>query len=247
LANSHVSISCAYDQCQADIATALTNKYSEGVTIHYKTINDLIFSCDAISSKVIRIRVAGRSSTISAYYGDAWTSGTTITNAVTFLTTVSSLGVPASMNMVLGTSFILLNCLTTNEGTRSELIIVGKATNGDSLVFGLTGRAIASAIVNNICKDITSGINIKIVDFSASFCGVSNYLYKVPLLIADSSSGPLILNTDGSPAGIDDLYMSSYGGVQTGMVLGSNSLLTTCLMYDSATVVRLKTALIAEW
>ena len=134
MANSHVSISCAYDQCQADIATALTNKYSEGVTIHYKTINDLIFSCDAISSKVIRIRVAGRSSTISAYYGDAWTSGTTITNAVTFLTTVSSLGVPASMNMVLGTSFILLNCLTTNEGTRSELIIVGKATNGDSAV-----------------------------------------------------------------------------------------------------------------
>jgi hypothetical protein len=152
------------------------------------------------------------------------------------------------MNMVLGTSFILLNCLTTNKVTNSELIIVGKATNGDSLVFGLTGgSSYALSIINNICKDITSGINIKIVDFSASFCGVSNYLYKVPLLIADSSSGPLILNTDGSPAGIDDLYMSSYGGVQTGMVLGSNSLLTTCVMYDSATVTRLRTALIAEW
>jgi len=248
LANSCVTINAP--TCLEDIATALTNKYGAGVTIYSLTTNltpnYLIFSCAAISSKVIKIAFNPVIGAYSAYYGDAWTSGSTITNQVRFLYSGTATGTLSSFPLVLGDNFILLNSLSSNSNVNSQLSLIAIATNGDSMVFGLTG-----AVDNTIdCagKDISLNLPINIITFGyGGFCGVSNYLYKVPLLIADSSSGTLISNTDGSPAGITDLYVSSYGGVSTAMVLGSNSLLTTCLMYNENTTLKLHTALMAEW
>lgn len=52
-------------------------------TMHFQDSSNLVFSMPSVSNKVIQITMAG--STANIYYGDSWTSGTTLVNKVTVI------------------------------------------------------------------------------------------------------------------------------------------------------------------
>jgi len=245
MANNHITPQLNATYFLSDVATALTAKYSTALTIHYQTTDYLIFSCPAISSKVIKIYYTiGK---VGFYYGDAWTSGSTITNQVTFCLQTYSTYNWTGAEVVLGDSFLLFNLVTATTSVSSKLAIIALDTNGDSVVFGMNGGTSVSALYeNDLCRNITDAKAIMLRTFDDAFLGADNKVYKFPLIITDSS-GVLLLDGEDEPLSITDLYVASYKTSDLSYVIGSNSLITTCHMHNENTSVRLGTGLIAEW
>lgn len=193
-----------------DLANALTAKYEAGVTIHYSDDNQVIFSCPAVSNKVVRIfkeqvyyNTSEHYDRLNCYYGDSYTSGTTMVNSVTFCgSTRSGSTIDASAyidyaDVVLGDQFILI-CFPTD---RSQMCLIGKATNGMFFCIGWN----AESGYNNakaLPTDETKGeIEFPVQGFSYYDSG--NYIIAPVIL---TISGKVQKNIDGSFATIPGLY-----------------------------------------
>lgn len=194
-----------------DLATALTTKYGAGaVTIHYVDDNQVIFSCATLSNKVVRIfkEQIYNSSTnymdkLNATYGDAYTSGTTITNIVTFCgntRTGTGIGGTAYIDyadVVLGDQFLLI-CFPT---IRSQMILIGKATNGMYFCVGWNGEA-GNSSARAFPTDGTKGeIEFPVQGFPYYDSG--KYIISPVIL---TISGKVLKNADDSFATIPGLY-----------------------------------------
>ncbi len=170
----------------SDLSAALVDYYDDGVTIHYAQSGYVIFSCPAVSSKVIR----GYYAQLAFSYGDAWTSGSSITNAVTFHSQNSTI-----FRFVLGDSFIW------GQGTYSGVdypFLIGKTVGGSSLIMG-----------SYRCVNVTSGNNTKPILFGTSFKdGATGKLYKQPVYFAEFS-GALLMNGT-VPDTVPGVYAISY-------------------------------------
>lgn len=113
----------------------------DGVLVHTDSSSLIIFSCSAISDKVIKI--TGFSDLI-AYYGDAY-SGSDITNPVAFGGTTTT-GTTSSVEMVCGDSFILFSIFASTLNHR--LWIIGQLTNNQFACIGFIGTSNATNNVN---------------------------------------------------------------------------------------------------
>ncbi len=163
-----------------DVAAALTDYYGAGVTVHYAQpgYGYVIFTCPQVSSKVIRLYY-----NYSHHYGDAWTSGSNITNAVQFCYMAQA----AISCLVLGDSFIW-GQHTERSGSA---FLIGKTVGGSSLILG-SGTSSSYAK----CINVTTGQNIKPILLGAAFKdGTTGRLYRQPVYFANFTGELLI---DGS-------------------------------------------------
>lgn len=239
MANAYYAVALA--TFIADIKSALQTQYGSGnVTVHYETKNYLIFSCSVISNKVIRIYWSG-SVLANVQYGDAWTSGSTITNGVQFAGYSS--GTASAFHLVLGDSFFLLVWLAATQV--SGVIIIGKMTNDKYICAGLMGQSTYAMYTTS--RNTTDNVSIFPVTFSNGFTGSSSKLYKSQIIYV-RSDGTVEEELGGNIAGITGLYnISYYTGGPSSLVKAANYLITPCNLYMSDAQTYLRTGLLAEW
>jgi len=205
MANSYFAIGLT--SSIAEIAAALTAKYSSGVTIHYTNTSYIVFTCPAISNKVIKIYAPGSSNTPYVYYGDAWTSTTTITNQVVF--TGYQSGTCSGIQLVLGTNFMFFQAFSSAVVIVTAL--VGQLSNGHFVCIGGIGTSNAGYTGSTIGKDITENVDAAIITFATIEIGMDadGYLYKRPVRFK-RVGGVYELNSDGTFATIDGLETVTY-------------------------------------
>lgn len=193
-----------YNTIIAQFDAALTDYYDTGVTVHYTSATTIVFSCAAISDKVIRLDLA--SGGFKYYYGDAWTSRTTITNSVT----VQSVSGTMNTNgyLVLGANFILFVDTTTNH---TAILLIAKASNG-KFVFITTTSSVTATYISSRSSYITdTGTRVyflNTVGLTCEFLHPDGYLPKFPIMLIDTNQHMLI-NNDGSVATIDGIYFTA--------------------------------------
>lgn len=194
----------------SDLANALTTKYGAGVTIHYSDDNQVIFSCPMVSNKVVRIFKEQLYYASNEYmdrlncsYGDSYTSGTTMTSPVTFCgntrsgSSIDAIAYIDYADVVLGDQFILI-CFPT---ARSQMCLIGKATNGMFFCIGWNAEA-GSSSARALPTDGTKGeIEFPVQGFPYYDSG--NYIIAPVIL---TISGKVLKNVDDSFATIPGLY-----------------------------------------
>lgn len=227
MANSYYSINLA--TALADIKSALDAKYT--VTTHYISTTDFVFSCAALSNKVIKLTL--NSSRLLAYYGDDYTSGATITNQVQFSGIYT--GSITEIHLVLGGDTFLL-CAYQGTTVKGVLIVIGKLSNGDYAAGGAVGSA--SNSYNGGCQwvNTTDGVALFPSAFSAAFGSASGKLYSQPLILARADGG-VELNGDGSFASFQDISNASASPGDSTTVLGTGYLLSPAPVYHNGTAI----------
>lgn len=222
----------------SDLKNALINKYGAGVAIYYESTTYLIFSCAAISNKVIKVGT----NSARFYYGDAWSSGTIITNEISFGFMYS--GYIYFADLILGDNFLLIDIASTSTNGNT-LNIVGRMKNGDYMVAGYGHHGVSSG---QYLKQIntTEDAAIQIVTVSHGFRSTTGKLYKQPILITKAAGGEVESNADGSISTIEGLYNISYAGQRTNTV-GTGYIITCGNRYSALSSNELATALFAEW
>jgi hypothetical protein len=234
----------------ANIDAALIDKYGTynvstnptGALIHYSAAAGMVFSCTRLSNKVIK--VLWSASCLLHSYGDAWTSGTTITNEVVFNST-NTTGSSTEIHLVLGDYTYLVALL---QGTHiSRLSLVGKMTNDDYGVLGLDGSSSTTYNTGCIGRNTTDNTAMRPSCWEMPFTAADGKLYKqVPALYVHGGIG-LELNSDGSFAFFQDVYNASYNNTASTLVLGATFLLTTGNMYMDGATLHLRTCLLMEF
>lgn len=238
MANVYTSLPVG-DTCIATIKAALIAQYGVGnVTVHYETTAAFIFSCAEISNKVIRlIKGSSTSGSFTVSYGDSWTSGTTIVNPVTVIT-IGSTVLSSTMDLILGTNYMLLVTLTTVNTAYNNMWLIGKLTNNQFIVAGYGVNSAASFGVTKI----TDGTVIEMFTFVRTFNDATSKLYKQPVMFI-ASTGALLINTDGTAATIDGLFNASQVLPSSLRLVGANSFISP----STYTQPTLATSLLAEW
>lgn len=239
MTNTYYSISPTTDTMLA-IKNALLSKYGAGVTIHFQSATDLVFSCSALSNKVIKINYS--TSRFAFYYGDSWTSGTTLTNSITWV--YYNTGGCVFIDMVLGDNTLMI-CANQGSNTNGTLYIIGKLTNGDYAVFSANGGISSSVYVGYLAKNTTDNVDIYPICFSDAFAASSGKLFKQPLIL-QRSDGAVELNADNTIASFRDIYNCSHALASNVDLVGSNYLMSSAGLFTS-TGKRLWTSIIAEF
>ena len=241
MANMYFKLDCTSKTTFiSSLKNALVTKYGDDVTIHYES-EYLIFSCPAISDKVIRIN------NYQVYYGDSYSSGTAVDNYQRFLFTYSSTYTFIESHLVLGDSFLFMSAFYSSQ-YRNDCIIA-KTIGGKSLICGFTGYD--SNADKNITKDVTNDLQIKFVGYdTAVFCDV-NVPYKSKLLIVypTVTGDNMVRNSDGTEDTIKDLYMSYYRSNLNGFVVTNKALFSNRNMYANSESdgAHLLTSILAEF
>lgn len=193
----HYALGNSASLIREQVASALQDYCGAGVTIHYSSSNDIIFSCSAISDKVVRVSF---SSTSSWLYGDSYVSGTTISNPVEFarIGTV----VPTQAELVLADKFMLL--LTWHGSSAYALTLVGEMTNGDFCVAGFVQTTNSPHYNATHTYNTTQDRELKAIIWNTGFKDANGKLYKQPLMFA-AINGSLEFNGS-NPATIAGVY-----------------------------------------
>lgn len=219
--NVYYGISPSSGQSLVDISTALFNKYGSNVIMHYESGTDLIFSCNLISNKVIKIRVRNAYQPIAFYYGDSWVSGTTISNQILFAfsDSYSASAYPEQIDLILGDNFFMINIIDLNNNY-SGVCVIGKLTNDNYIAVCCSNTG------TSIGTNTTRGVNTTILTFEKAFVGVGGKLCKQNAMFV-SSEIELEMNTDGSIATIIDLYNVSFTTGLNKMYKNTNEFLSS--------------------
>lgn len=233
MANKYYSISTSTPKDA--IKAALLDKYTTGVTINYEGSTDLIFTCPAISDKVIKLESLG--SSYYFYYGDAYVSGTTITNSVQFGGIYT--GSMTAIHLILGDSFFLFNSILSDN---SFLVLIGSLTNGEHICYSVVGN---SSYTNYVKGYLTDGTGIILHSLGAAFNNAGK-LYKTPIMLIGSRNA-ILTNIDGTFATISGLYNISYSSGVNTILITANSIFTSTNLFLSASNRQLLTSLYAEF
>lgn len=212
----------------SEVAAAIADYYAaEDYTIHYSDETNIIFSIPSIFDKVIRIWF-GSSNAFRAYFGDAWTSGTTMTNTVTIADYYSE-SFTNVQYLILDTKFVFL--LT---GNYERPILFGRISNGESIAFSTINLySTANRHNNHYTYRIKSGTtNERAYYISKRYesdvvTDVGNFLIKEKCHFLDAS-GKLILDSFGAPVYLENLYISP---LTTQNSVLSNEIFTYCLTH----------------
>lgn len=234
MANSYYSISIT--TTIADIKAALQDKYGSGnVTVYYESTSYLIFACAALSNKVIKTYKLNAG--VSFSYGDAWSSGATITNEVVFLSSGSS-GTLTTVHLVLGDNLFYMCCEADYDG----VALIGKLSNNSCICVGFSAISGPSYSKG---RNTTNGTDLFIGTLSDGFTDSAGKLYKqYPSFI--TSGGAVEENADGSLAYLSGLYNISYSAGSTS-IKGANYLISRSNLYMWDAGTHLRTSIFAEW
>jgi hypothetical protein len=178
----------------ADIATAIADYYGVGnYTIHYQTTEYLVFEIPAVCDKVMRIRILYNTAGGTFAWGDAWTSGSTITNAV---------AIHSYFQPIQAASYLVLspNCFKYfSMNSYGDIIIVGKTSNGLYAAFGfLSNSGLSSRGTPKISSDNSNIYPLVFSSQNHNIKTASNKTIKIPLYIINST-GQIITDNDDNP------------------------------------------------
>ena len=208
---------------RTQIAAALQDYYGDGVTIHYSSSANIIFSCSAISDKVVKVSLG---STSYWYYGDSYVSGTTISNQVEFARMGSTQ--PTQAELVLADKFMLL--LTWHGSSGYTLTLVGEMTNGDFCVAGFVQSTTSTYYNVTRTYNTTQDRELKAIIWNTGFKDANGKLYKQPLMFA-AINGSLELNGS-NPATIAGVYNMSGPRNRGQATVGPDYLITPTEFYS---------------
>jgi len=180
-----------------NLVSALQDYYGAGVTICYSTSTVVVFFCGAISDKYIKIDFQ---SNCYGYYGDAWTSGATITNSVNFAYAYNISSSSYSAYAILCPNSIMIK---VNGSSYSFVFIIGHLSNGKHLAMCLSSYT--SISYNQ--SWLTNGTRVWIATMNGRFKSTSGMVVTLPIYMFDGK-GVLLTNDDGTPAYIMDIYQS---------------------------------------
>lgn len=186
------------------LKTKLEEHYGTGITIHVSTATDLIFECPGVCNKFIKINSSAVNK-FKVYLGDSISSDTTLVNTVNIQEDNEVSGAQ-TFYMVLGDNFMLFTAVMDVPYT----VLIGTMTNGYHV-------AIAGIQWKN---GANSGWRFGYIVETGLTCGLlpvnlalsdaihpEGYLVKVHLMFVDHES-KLLVNSDGSPASLEGVYMS---------------------------------------
>lgn len=209
----HYALGNSYSDLRVQFDAALQDYYGAGVTIHYSSSYYVVFSCPAISDKVLRVEF--RSNGTSWFYGDAYVSSYNISNQVQFVYT-TSYGANQT-DLVLSDDYLLAVITSATVGVQG-VALIGEMTNGDFVVAGCGTTSSINAAYNT-----TQARQSKLIGWNTGFKDASGKLYKQPLLIA-AINGSLELNGS-SPATVSGIYNAS-GPKNPSLTVGPDYLIT---------------------
>lgn len=239
------------------LAKALQERYVDAV-IHYSNDDQVIFSCPSVSDKVLSVYKEQQYHDGDEYfdklavsYGDAWTSGTTITNPVPFCgnarktSAIDAYGYIEKAQVILGDSFILINF----ECSRDQMAIMGKLTNGKYVCLGFNYESGHCAETHGYITEGNIG-EILIPTVTEPF---KDDLRHVLMPVIFSLNGSSVLkNADGTFATIPGLYnIPNINGTKTYQPQRCNYSTTTFItrsryMYNVVGQAMLHTPLFCE-
>ncbi len=211
--------------------------------VKYENATNLIFTTP-LTSKVIKIAIENANFTqLLAYYGDAWTSTTTITNQVQFGNTVTSDDAKLTgFDIIADTNFFAI-IWKTGTTAAYGVTYVGQLENGDDLVFAFTN--ILST--GNVAKNLTTEENLyPITLYTVTGAKDSTgKLFTIPLMWTNSAGAIQMNGTAiGGTTGIK-LSSSIFNGA-TSVFIGSNYYLTPATLFFT-TAQTLYTSLLLEF
>lgn len=241
MSNIYFNLTPSRSVIMQEIADALILKYETNVTIHFINTSHVVFSCSAISNKVIRITWSGSINGMGVLYGDAWTSNENITNAVSFFGDTSggtSNYLPLAAHLILGDDFLLLNLVNTRDSRSNGVCVVGKLTNGKYVAIGCTNST-------NLGRNTSDAVAAYFVTLSYGFANNSNKLYKQNIIIA-REDGLAELNSNGTLATINGIYNISYL-TTANTVYSDSSKFISCCEVKTNEKITLKTPLLVEF
>lgn len=237
MGNIYRQLDCASEVSFSEsIRSALVEKFGNDVTIH-NTSTFVIFSCPHLSDRVIKI---GR---MYAYYGSSYSSGVNITNSVT----LTILGTPTTAHIVLGDNFLFI--VGQSNGYRTN-IVVAKTVGGKYIIGG--SHSNTSYTNEAITIDLTNNKRFDFVDIDTVVMCDAGAPYKMPLMMGytDNVGGSLMLDDNGNPDTIKDLYMSTYSAWSDVSHLAVNNAVLSCRkLYTNGTSVKpvLLSSIMAEF
>lgn len=213
-------------------------------SIKYQSSTHLIFSTP-LTTKIIKFWWNNDSNTeIYLYYGDEWTSGTAITNEVTFLKSYHGTGgYLTGIDVFADSNFFLIVWHTSNM-SQYAVGYVGSLNNGDKLVFGLT--AYDSGTFSK-AMNLTDNIQLYPVGLQTvtGIRDAGGNLMSIPLMWTDTI-GALEMNGE-NPAETVGIRISSVISTgSTSVYSGNNYFLTPSKLYMSG-LLSLTTALLIEY
>jgi len=192
--------------CMKFIKNALEERYGEDLVVHYFEGEYLIFSCVAIADKVIKIARLNDNRLLAFFYGDAWDSGSTITNQLAFAGPQGDDdGRPENIVLLLGDSFMLLQYNKPVNASYTSLILIGQLTNGTYIV---CGNCLNSGY--GLCLNTTTVKPLSLLVFNQNF-GITNGERALQDVYFCVSNFRLEENEDGSLAtipGIKNISLS---------------------------------------
>jgi hypothetical protein len=147
-------------------------------TNHYNTSNDLIVTTTR-SNKVIKFNVA--SIRPSVYYGDAYTSGTTITNQVV-LVTATSATIDEAYLIVTGTLMALVWRFTSDA---YFIVFFGKSGSVSEEYLALSW---GSTSVAGVLKDTTNDTDVHILSVASPAISPDGKYYELDLPVLNGSN-----------------------------------------------------------
>lgn len=195
-----------------------------GVDVKEYSSTLLIFTCTALSDKVIKLSYA--SSDLIAYYGSAYEGSGVITGSVTFGGSTTS-GTTAAIHMACADNTLLINaiCATIN----SKLFVIGKLTSNAYAVLGLVGSASGSynaGAYGYLTADQTA---FRVFGVEGVFAVGAKRL-KMPLALVTAAGA---LNSGSALTTFSDLYSVSNALGQTVCSKGTGYFMTTSAMYNA--------------
>lgn len=239
MAATHYSLSVStYLALFTDLAAALNAKGLITSILYQDNTNGYFIFSTPLSTKVFKLYLGssgqmGRYTTFS--YGDAWTSGTTITNEVTLLNYAGAAGLVNSItaiHVVADTTYYAM-VLCRGAYTSNDITYVGALDNGDVIAFGY--ETIATTV--GLCRNITDGADMTPIGLSAISAakdGSGNFL-SMPLMWV-KTDGTMEFNGS-SPAktlGLKIATINSTGNLGTGVIVAATYLVTQSVWFRTA-------------
>lgn len=241
MANMYRPLDCTSTQTIiTSFKNALIDKYgSSGVIIHYENQNYFIFSCPSINEKIIKLYTSGVSS-VNLYYGNSYTSGSSIANESQFFYTIST---GQQIHVVFGDSFMLMNI--ESNSNNGHVSLIAKTKSGKSICYGAIGTSNSGYVANVSTMNVSENRGIKILSFANNLYSSANVPYVIPVILFYSDTNIPLKQSDGSFDTIDGLNMSCYTGK---FLVRENAMFTTSPQYSNGSTAPLTTtALMAEF
>jgi hypothetical protein len=211
------------DTSLANVATALTNFYGVGVTIHASSATSLYFTCAAISDKVIKILLS--SSQLLAYYGTAYV-GSDITDSVTWGGS-STAGSVTKIHLCLTPNAFLLNALSSTQN--SKMYLICKLSNGAFAVFGSVGSPSSAYNTYHYGYLTATQTPVSLGAYHKTYKSSTGKIFRSPLVVFDPVAGATLVGSNALSA--MDLYACSVAMGDSAVHKGSDYFVSTSNMY----------------